>query len=162
MTVKTSVPDKLTDWAELHGFDRTNINSRIKNGMSPLMLAAMQGNLTSVSLLLIANADVNLLNDDENNALWFACFSDQIPIAQELLHYGCDINNQNVNGATCLIYAASAGKYDIASELIQSGADLSKQTLDGYNALDCASTLPILKMLSPLYNSNIERLHYEY
>lgn len=153
MSINKSVPAEITKWAEQHAFDVTNINSRIENGMSPLMLAAMQGDPAKVNALLIGGANVNLVNDDENNALWFACFSNQIQIARELIHYGCNINNQNVNGATCLIYAASTGKYDIASELIQVGADISKKTLDGYNALDSTTTLPILKMLKPLYSN---------
>ena len=153
MPVNISVPAEITNWAEHHAFDLTNINSRIENGMSPLMLAAMQGDPAKVNALLIGGANVNLVNDDENNALWFACFSNQIQIAHELIRHGCDVNNQNVNGASCLIYAASTGKYDFVRELIQASADISKQTLDGYNALDSATTLPILKMLKPLYRN---------
>lgn len=151
MLIKIPIPEELADWARHHGFDRDNINGRIENGMSPLMLVAMQGNCDMVQLLLNHNADVNLLNDDENNALWFACVSDNLLIVRELLGSGCDINNQNVNGATCLIYSASTGKFDIVRELIWAGADIHKQTLDGFNALDSATTLPILKFLKPVY-----------
>jgi ankyrin repeat protein len=153
MADKTPIPSVLTGWARRHGFDCDNINSRIDNGMSALMLAAMQGELEIVRVLVTGGADVNLINDDENNALWFACVSDELFIVQELLHTHCNINNQNVNGATCLIYCASTGKYDILRELVDAGADISKQTLDGFTALDSATTLPILKFLKPMYHA---------
>lgn len=153
MAIKTPIPDVLTSWAKRHGFDCTDINSRIENGTSPLMHAARHGELEIVRVLLTADANVNLINDDENNALWFACFSNEVMIVKELIRYGCNINNQNVNGATALIYCASTGKYDIVRELVNAGADLGKQTLDGYTALDSATTLPILKFLKPMYVS---------
>lgn len=153
MSTKKPMPDVLTGWAKRHGFDCSNINNRIGNAMSALMLAAMQGELEIVRVLLTAGADTNLINDDENNTLWFACVSNQILIVHELLRYGCNINNQNVNGATCLIYSASTGKFDLVRELVQAGADIRKQTLDGFNALDSATTLPILQFLKPVYTS---------
>ncbi len=151
MTFKTPIPDVLTGWAKRHGFDCNNINSRIENGTSPLMHAARHSELEIIRVLLTAGADVNLINDDENNALWFACFSNEVMIVKELIRYGCNINNQNVNGATALIYCASTGKYDIVRELVKANADVRKQTLDGYTALDSATTLPILKFLRPMY-----------
>ena len=153
MFMKTPIPDALSDWARHHCFDHDNINSRIENGMSPLMLAAMQGDRDIVQMLLNQSPDVNLLNDDENNALWFACVSNNLLIVRELIRSGCNINNQNVNDATCLIYSASTGKFDIVRELFWAGADIRKQTLDGFNALDSATTLKILKFLKPVYAS---------
>lgn len=151
MNSKGLIPDVISGWAQRHGFDCNNINSRIDNGISPLMLAAMQGDFEIMRLLVTAGADVNLINDDENNALWFACVSNELSVVQELLRAGCDFDNQNVNGATCLIYSASTGKYPIVRELIEAGVDVNKQTLDGFNALDSANTLSILKLLKPVY-----------
>ena len=151
MSIKFPIPDVLTSWAKRHGFDCGNVNSRIENGMTPLMQATMHGELEVMRVLLTAGAEVNLTNDDDNNALWFACVSNEIMLVRELLHYDCNINNQNVNGATALIYCSSTGKFDIVKKLVKSGADLSKQTLDGFNALDSANTLPILKYLKPVY-----------
>jgi ankyrin repeat protein len=147
MKEKTPVPDALTGWAQQHGFDCSDIDSRSDNAMTPLMLAAMQGKLETVQVLLAAGANCNFINADENNALWFACVSNDSVILDELLHYGCNIDNQNVNGATCLVYAASAGKFDIVKQLVQAGADIDRQTLDGFDALESASTLPVLRFL---------------
>lgn len=140
-----------TLWLESFGFDTSNLNSRIDNGMSALMVAAKDKQLDVVKELVEAGIDVNLLNDDGNPALWFACVSGDTGIIRHLVRNHADINSQNVNGATCLIYAASAGKLDVVKALIEAGADMARQTLDGFTALDSASTLPILRLLKPYY-----------
>lgn len=146
---------ELSEWLAGRGFDTANINSRIENGMSPLMVAALEGNNTVLCDLLEAGADVNLVNDDENNALWFACVKSAPETIAQLLEQGVDADNQNVNGATCLIYAASAGKFEAVKALVEAGADLYKATHDGFNALDSAATLPILRYLKDKYRSAI-------
>jgi len=138
---------KIKWWLEDQGFDPENLNSRIKNGMTPLMQAAMLAEVTFVRELLEAGADVNLLNDDMNNALWFACVSESEQTIALLIQYGINLNNSNVNGATSLIYASSAGKYPVVKSLVAAGADLALQTLDGFTALDSASTVEVLRFL---------------
>lgn len=138
------------EWLLCHGFDPDNCNSRVEQGMSPLMLAALEGRLERVETLLAAGADPNLVNDDEHNALWFACVNGDNAIVERLIAHDSDINNRNVNGVTCAIYAASTGKLEVLKKLINAGANLGIRTHDGYHALDSASTLPILRFLKPL------------
>ena len=138
---------KLKWWLEDQGFELDNVNSRISNGMTPLMQAAMLAETSFVQELLEVGVDVDLLNDDQNNALWFACVSESLEIIKLLVEHGIDLNNSNVNGATCLIYASSAGKYPAVETLVKAGADLALQTLDGFTALDSASTVEVLRFL---------------
>jgi rhodanese-related sulfurtransferase len=143
----TALSEQLQSWLRDQGFEIENINSRIRNGMTPLMRAALLAETTFVQELLQAGADINLLNDDMNNALWFACVSESAEIIQLLLEYGINLNNSNVNGATSLIYASSAGKYMVVEALVKAGADLAAQTLDGFTALDSAATVEVLRFL---------------
>ena len=138
-------------WMHNLGFNTSNLNARINNGMSALMVAAVQSQTDIVKELLNAGADVNLLNNDRNAALWFACICGDTSVIKQLISHDADIDNQNVNGATCLIYAASTGKYSIVKTLIDAGADIGRQTRDGFNALDAAATLPVLRLLKPYY-----------
>lgn len=150
---KKRIPEILTAWANKNGFDCANINSRIDNGMTALMHAAQQGDQGVVRILLQGDCNVNLVNTDENNALWFACVSKNQEIVRYLTSFNCDVNNQNVNGATCLMYSASNGEIEIVKALIKAGADINKHTKDGFTALDSATTLPILKYLKPIYKN---------
>jgi rhodanese-related sulfurtransferase len=142
-----AVTEQLQRWLDEQGFPVGNLNGCIANGMTPLMQAAMLAETAFVKMLLEAGADVNLLNDDLNNALWFACVSESTEIIRLLVEYGIRVDNSNVNGATSLIYAASAGKYPVVKQLVEAGADLGLQTLDGFSALDSASTIEILRFL---------------
>lgn len=148
---KKQMPEILKTWASKHGFDCSNINSRIDNSMTALMYAAKHNDQSVVRILLQEGCDVNLLNDDKNNALWFACISNNREIVRRLISHGCNINNQNINGATCLMHSAFRGDVEIIKELIKAGSDITKTTNDGFNALDSATTVPVLKLLKPVF-----------
>ena len=68
-----NLTDPVSAWLVEKGFDPTNLKDRIENANTPLMEAAIEGNLKMVNTLLSRGADADLVNDDENIALWFAC-----------------------------------------------------------------------------------------
>lgn len=146
--------NELHNWLLSQKFATNNVNHRIRNGMTPLMLAALQGNSDFVKKLIEAGGDINLKNDDGNNALWFAAVSESIEIINILINNDIDINNTNINGVTTLIYAASAGKITMVKTLVDAGADVSVTTEDGFNALDLASNLSTLKFLKPIFTQH--------
>lgn len=137
-------------WLIEHGFAETALHARIANGMSPLMLASLQGAHALVEELLTLGADPNHVNDDDHHALWFACVHGDPELVSLLIAHGGNVDNQNVNGATCAIYCASTGKLEVLRRLVEAGADLGKETSGGYSALESASTLPVLKYLRGL------------
>jgi len=139
--------ESLAGWMASHGFPQGGIHARIANGMSPLMLAALKGELALVEELIALGADPNHVNDDDHHALWFACVHGDTSLVKKLITHGANVDNQNVNGATCAIYTASTGKLEVLKLLVEAGADLSKETSGGYTALESASTLPVLKYL---------------
>jgi len=137
----------LSTWLADRGFPVDRLHARIDNGMSPLMLAALQGERALMEELLALGADPNHVNDDDHHALWFACVHGDPELVTLLIAHGANVDNQNVNGATCAIYTASTGKLDVLKRLVEAGARLDKETSGGYTALDSASTLPVLKYL---------------
>ncbi|MBW8370720.1 MAG: ankyrin repeat domain-containing protein [Thiobacillus sp.] len=143
----TAPSPAMSSWLSQHGFPAGRLHARIDNGMSPLMLAALQGERALVEELLALGADPNHVNDDDHHALWFACVHGDPELVSLLIAHGANVDNQNVNGATCAIYTASTGKLDVLKRLVDAGANLDKETSGGYTALDSASTLPVLKYL---------------
>jgi rhodanese-related sulfurtransferase len=137
----------LSAWLMERGFPADSLHARIDNGMSPLMLAALQGERALVEELLALGADPNHVNDDDHHALWFACVHGDPELVSLLVAHGADVDNQNVNGATCAIYAASTGKLEVLRRLVEAGAKLDTETSGGYTALESASTLRVLKYL---------------
>jgi rhodanese-related sulfurtransferase len=137
----------LADWLTAQGFPPDNMRARLDNGMNPLMVAALKGELALVRELLELGADPNHVNDDDHHALWFACVHGDPDLVSLLIAHGADVDNQNVNGATCAIYSASTGKLEVLKRLVEAGANLDRETSGGYTALESASTLPVLKYL---------------
>lgn len=134
-------------WLAREGFDSGDINGRIGNQTTPLMLAARLGMTELAAELLDAGADINLINSDGNTALWLACFSGSLATIQLLIDRGADLDNQNDNGATALMYAASAGKTEVVLMLLKAAANTSLKTLDDFTALDLAANRQIMQML---------------
>lgn len=157
------MPDYLCNWLNSHGFGCEDINQRGFNGETPLMTAARSGQLEYLIELINRGADLELLNNDGNSAVWLACYSNNIYALLALIEAGANINVQNVNGASALIYSASAGRVEMVRVLLQAGAKRDLLTLDGFSALDVASTLEILKLLRRAETENIkgaESHHY--
>lgn len=122
------------------------LNTEPRSQQTLLMQAARYGDLVGLEEEL-PEASVNARNSDGNNALWFACFSNNPKAVQFLIDQGIDIDNQNDNGATALIYSASAGKAEVVELLLDAGADTSLMTLDDFTALELAANRKIMQLL---------------
>ena len=137
-------------WLRAHDFDPDDLNARLESGMSALMQASLQGELSLVQYLLARGANPNHINDDGHHALWFACVNGSVELVERLIAAGADLDNRNVNGVTSAVYAASTGKLEVLKTLVAAGADPGIRTDDGYDALDSATTLAVLRYLRPL------------
>ncbi|BBA37370.1 putative thiosulfate sulfurtransferase rhodanese-like domain/ankyrin repeat domain-containing protein [Methylocaldum marinum] len=137
----------LRSWLSEHGFPPDNIEATRDNRMTPLMHACRLGDQAMVEALLEAGASLDPLNSDGNNALWLACYGENLEVIDRLIERGIDINHQNENGATCLMYAVSTGKTAVVARLLALGADIGIKTLDDFTALDMAANLDCLNLL---------------
>lgn len=137
----------LRQWLTENGFPSDNVNVAIANGTTPLMKAGRLGHGDVVRMLIEGGAQLDTVNADHNNALWFACIGSHLDVIDMLIDAGIDIDNRNDNGATPLMYAASAGKAAIVERLLAHGADVTPETLDGFTAIDLAVTVECLTLL---------------
>ncbi len=144
---RKSLNEALRCWLKTHGFSGEGVDEANGDGVTPLMRAAADGDLETVSGLLLAGADPHRCNRDGNQALWYACISGNQQILDLLVAVGMDVDHQNDNGATCLMYAASAGKTGAVGHLLCLGADRSLRSLDDFTALDMAANLDCLNLL---------------
>jgi len=135
----------LDDWLRAENF--ANPSARDANQSTPLMRAAQKGDFTMAKEILAAGADIAALNADGNNAVWLACFGENLALIDLLVEAGADVNHANCNGATALMFAASSSRTAVVAHLLERGADLSAETPDGFSALDMAGNAEILHML---------------
>ncbi len=136
-------------WLQNNYFSVAQPVLRNNAGIYPLILASQQGCSDVVHFLIEQNADLDVIDQYGNNALWAACYAENSDCIDALITAGIDINHQNsASGATALIFAASSGRENVVEQLLTADADPDLKTHDDFTALDLASTRKILKLLS--------------
>jgi ankyrin repeat protein len=98
-------------------------NAMGTNGGTPLILAAYNGNLEGVQLLLQHKADIEASDGDGDKALAQAAWNGQAPVLKALLDAGATINSMSADGSTALHHAATNGHRICVQELLDGGAD---------------------------------------
>jgi len=114
-------------------------------GQTALMLAADQGHVDTVNLLLQHRASPNLQNRRGGTALMLASFNGHLEVVTELLMAGADVNAKSINGYTALMQAVikrTETAVQIINSLLYQKADINAQDIDGYTALMKAVNFP--------------------
>lgn len=111
-------------------------NSKSSLGLTPLIVAAENGYIGLVQLLLEKGADPNLVSNS-NYPLRAAILSGDGEVIQELIKCKADVNLETPRG-TPLIVASAEGDCESIGVLLDSGADVNYETKDGLTALIAA------------------------
>jgi len=133
-----------------------SVNTKDKDGITPLMRAAHGGHIEAVKLLIGKGADVNAAEKDGYSVLIVTesmPFSSQIEIVKLLIERGANVNAKSRNGWTALMEAAKGHNYlrkslidkghkdvalvptEFAKLLIEKGADVNAKDSVGRTAL---------------------------
>jgi len=133
------MPAVLTAWLINHDFP--DLHSRGMNGETPLMRAAWGAEDVVVDALLTYGARSDAVDDNGNNALWFACMHGAPATILRLIEAGTPIDHANDDDITCLMQAAASGRLEVMQMLLGRGASAQLCAPDGRNALDMAADL---------------------
>ena len=101
--------------------------------ISPLHLAAYQGDLTKVKTLIEKESDINLGDKEGFTLLHAAAVGGRKEVVEILLAKGANVNTRNRNGWTPLHYATREGHREVAELLISKGANVNAK---GWRGLD--------------------------
>jgi thiosulfate/3-mercaptopyruvate sulfurtransferase len=151
----------LKTWLRTEGFGEgfgADLNVTLANATTPLMRAALKGELEIAKQILATGGKIAARNADGNNALWLACVEGHLALLELLIKAGIDIDNRNDNGATALMYAASSGRTEVVALLLARGADIHAGTLDGFSALDMAANIDCLNLLRAAHKKSPTRV----
>ena len=123
-----------------HGDPRTEPLSNIsqdaympKPGVTPLMKAAAEANLSAIKEMLASGADVNATDASGWTALMYAAVSDHSEPVELLLATKANPNHKSFNGDTPLMASAVSRLFD--EDLAHAGADLNAKNSVGTTAL---------------------------
>ena len=108
-----------------------SVNARGQDGWTPLMYAALYGNVDDCRLLVDSGASVNTRNDAGGTALMYAV--DDAAKTKLLLERGADPNLRSGEGRTALMIAA--GSFPVVKLLLDGGADAKLSLPNGRGAL---------------------------
>jgi len=115
------------------------VNVRRKDGKSAIMIAANRGYKKVLVTLLKHGANPFLVDNRNQNALWYALMDGHIATAKVLPLAKFDINKRNADGNLLLTEMVVRNKARSVRLLIDAGADINATTIDGDNALMVAS-----------------------
>ena len=118
------------------GADPNSINS---NGLFPLAIAAMHGDVELMSLLVAAGADPNL-SKDQMTALLLAIGAGKSNAVQWLADNGANLNTTSDKGVTPLMFAVLYDQPVSAGLLLKCDADVNARNSAGTSILVLAIT----------------------
>lgn len=112
--------------------------SSLDAGLTPLMIAAENGNLAQLKQRLEAGDDANAANAEGMTALAFAARAGKVTAVEALLASGAAVDARDRAGSTALGHALRAGQIDAARRLLQAGADPRARIAGGKSLLQVA------------------------
>jgi hypothetical protein len=118
------------EWLDA-GMDPNYVADRIGTG---LMIAAWQGNLPMMELLVARGADVNRRNELGESALMHAAWRGQAAAMRWLIGKGALVDSAPKQWSA-LHYAAFAGQAEAAGVLLDHGADINARSSNGSSVL---------------------------
>lgn len=112
-----------------------DVNAKLPDGRTALMVAAGAGDAGLVRRLLAAGAEVNAVNGRGGTALMYAAVHGDPPTIAALLARGAAVDARASNGWTALMIAAASGYAELAARLIEAGADVNVADIYGWTPL---------------------------
>ena len=133
-----------------------SVNGQGPGGWTPIMLAALYGDVEDVRHLLAQGANPNAQNDAGGTALMYAV--EDANKTRLLLDRGADANARSGEGRTPLLIAVGrSGSNAVVSLLLERGASASVRLPDGRGALQLAVAARDASLLSLLLDHGAGR-----
>lgn len=105
-------------------------NAKTWEGVTPLMIAAKNGHLKSLKVLLSKKVEIDLLYDNDfknRSALMLAASKGNKDCLNCLINKGANVNLANNKGLTALSEACRKGNLDCVTALLAQGAEINPQ-----------------------------------
>ena len=123
---------------------------------TPLHVAANNGDLEIVELLIKAGANVNVLDGENNTPLYWASYHGHVDVVRLLCNQKADTSIAQKFGWTPLIGASGEGHSDVVNILIEVNANLNACNDNGNTSLMVASRKGYLDVVEILIIANAD------
>ena len=115
------------------------IDGEIIDGCTALWVAAANGHLAVVRLLIEQNAEVDARTSTNSTPLRAAASDGHLDIVRCLVENGADVNARTILRSTPLMLTCYRGQIDVASYLVENGADIHLEDRIGDTSLHYAA-----------------------
>ena len=116
----------------------TNVDDLNDEGLTPLIIACINGHFDIVVVLLAHGANPNLLDCTGKSPFHMAVAYGKLSMVQKMLEYKADVNLQDSEGKAPIHYAAFLGHLKIVKLLLKYEADVNLEDNDGSIPLSMA------------------------
>ncbi|XP_015735753.1 caskin-2 isoform X4 [Coturnix japonica] len=134
---------------------RLNVNYQDADGFSALHHAALGGSLDLISLLLEAQATVDIKDSNGMRPLHYAAWQGRVEPVRVLLRAAASVNMASLDGQIPLHLSAQYGHYEVSEMLLQHQSNPCIMDNSGKTPLDLACEFGRLKVAQLLLNSHL-------
>ena len=111
---------------QLYNAKEFDLNKKICEKFSLLLIAASNGHLEIVKWLLQNGCSTDERNDNGDTCILVAAENGQLETVKWLVQNGCSLEEENDDGITCILMAAKAGKLETLKWIELNGYKLIK------------------------------------
>ncbi|XP_071085594.1 serine/threonine-protein phosphatase 6 regulatory ankyrin repeat subunit A-like [Haliotis cracherodii] len=116
-----------------------DINSRNKDGLTPVMIAAKNGHKNVFDLLVKKRCNLSSVDNSGRNILHCACVGGNVRIVEYIISQdSVDLPSKDKEGQTPIMLAAKNGHKNVFDLLVKKGCSLTTVDNSGRNILHCA------------------------
>mmetsp|Transcript_153584 Transcript_153584/g.492261 ORF Transcript_153584/g.492261 Transcript_153584/m.492261 type:complete len:1098 (-) Transcript_153584:103-3396(-) len=116
-------------------FPPLDVNHQDNSGSTALILAAREGHWALLPSLVLAGANLSVVDEDGFSALHWAASEDEALVTSCLLDLSLDPNVTDAKSWTPLMHAVSRGADEVTRVLLDGGSNLYARNFDGDTAL---------------------------
>ena len=152
-----AVQEKHADVVEVLIDAGADIETKNDEGRSPLLVASISGELTTVKMLIKAGADVRATDAERDTCLIFAAHHGHTDTVRYLVALPeVDLNHQDSTNCTALHVAVQVKHADVVEVLIDAGADIETKNDEGGSPLHMPSLLGALTTVTKLVKAGAD------
>lgn len=143
-----------------HGDLAADVNTKGLNECAPLHLAASEGHLEIVKILLKMGANVDALSNLLRTPLHSACIRGYSDIIEILLQSKANVNAQDRDGCTPIHFLAEGGWVEGIAICLKCNPDFTIKNIYGETPNEVAASLEVRELLVPLkvYSKSYEEV----